>query len=278
MTKSYRQILKDLYEEKKSNNPAYSLVAFSRDAGFKSYHLTDVIKGRYGLSVASATRVAAHLKMPHHLKEEFLNLVLFESARSPYERARAKEKINNLKYQSDKVITDCEFNLISEWYHLAILELAQREDFDGHPEKIALQLDISAAIAREAMKNLESTGLLQKDQQNRYHVDYEVLSVMTKKDNISSMTIQSFHSQMIAKGLATMKSVDISKRFFNSFNVNLTREEYMNLTVEVSSFILKKISFIQKKKIDRSQLYALNLQIFPLEHPFPANKDMHNEK
>lgn len=260
MQKSYRELLKELYLLRKRRNSSYSLVAFSRDAGFKSYHMNDIISGRYGLSPARAIKVAEHLKMSEFMKEEFLTLVHMESARSPIEKKAAMDKLESLKYSADRVISVEEFNPISKWFYLAVLELLRKYEVCPSYEEISEKLGISVDQARDCIEKLKSAGIL-SFADGRIELKFELLTIKSQPSEV----IRSFHKEMINKAVDSMESVDFKKRYIGSYNVLLTQEEYNNLVVELTSFIRKTTVDRQKNADAHSKLHAINLQVFPLE-------------
>ena len=260
MIQNYRDFLKKIYEARKAKNPGYSLVAFSRDAGFKSYHMNDIICGRYGLSPKRALVVAKNLKLSQLRKEEFLTLVQRDYAKSPIDKAMAEEKLKKLKMSADKTITDKVLPINSDWFYLATYEIFRKAQTTLTSEDVSKELSISVEDAQRAIEALP----LLRNPQAKENKKVEILSVQTDTPSPSAI-LQKYHTQMIEKSLVSMKSDPVQERHFSSFNVYLTHDQYVNFTTELCGFIRNKILQYQESQDKNERLYAINVQTFPLQ-------------
>lgn len=257
---SYRKILMDIFESRKIQNPSYSIAAFSRDAGYKSYHISDIIKGRYGLSTSSAAKVAKNLKMPTDLYAEFMHLVELEYSKSPIANNIALEKLEKLRYTIDKKIDLNDFDALSEWYYFAIAELARHPSFLPEEKYISKKLGITEEQSIQAISKLKQYGILVKNKRGDYSVSHEMLSVSS---NTPSKSIRNFHKAMLKKSLDSIEAFSINERHLTSFNALLTKEEYNLLSNELSAYVQNFIHKIQKNPKNSSRLYAINIQLHP---------------
>ena len=142
----YRTFLRDLLAERQGRNKSYSLRAMARDLGLQPSHLSDLLKGLKGLSLSSTVRLARCLGLNAGEAEYFHILVqLGDPALDPDSRDVLLQKARTLSSQK-ATITDLSvdlFKAISDWYHLAILELPGA-DFNPAPKAIAVRLGITA--------------------------------------------------------------------------------------------------------------------------------------
>lgn len=261
MNVSYIDILRDIYNLRKKKNPAYSMSKFSRDAGFKSYHLSDVLAGRYGLSTKRAAEVADKLKMPENLKKQFMRLVEYNSAKSKEDKNLSLFESTHFLFEADKKINAEEFNLTSEWYYFALIELIRKSDQELNFTTLSHQLKISEDECEKAVNTMLKLGYLVKSQ-NQLKVHHSMISL---SNEAPSETIRQYHRTMIAKSLESMKNDPVNQRYFGSFNLNISKENYKSLHEEISAFIRKKIIHYQKDSEAAQRLYCLNFQLFPLE-------------
>lgn len=262
MKRTYRGILKEIFEARTLKNPSYSISAFSRDAGYKSYHISDILRGKYNLSPKSALKIASNLKMNDSLCSEFLCLVEIEFAKDPIKKNLALKKLSQLKSFSKKTVLQNEFNLISEWYYFAIIELVRQNPINLDFKSISKKLDISINQAEIALNQLTNLGII-NIKNNRYSVDYELVKV--NSSNAPSDSIRKYHKTMIKKGLEAIEDFEVSERSLSSFNLLLEEKEYENLRSELNEYVRKYIHKIQINKEKNAKLYALNFQLFPHE-------------
>ncbi|MBY0315087.1 MAG: TIGR02147 family protein [Bdellovibrionales bacterium] len=262
MESTYRDILSSIYTTRRKKNRSYSLAAFSRDCGFESYHISDIIKGRYGLSLRSAEKVANRLRMPADIRCEFLDLVQMEVAKSPVDREIAKSQLKQLRYRSDKIISADEFQQVGEWYHFAICELARKPQEELDPQDLSERLEITVKQAKDAVETLCRLGILMKNRSRGYTVDYKVLKYQT---NTTPNKIRTYHKDIISKALVAMEREPVDQRFFSTFNGLLTEAEYQSLTEDIAAFIRKRLSEVQNEDRKHSHLYSVGFQVCPLE-------------
>lgn len=257
--KSYKDILKEIYEFRKKRNPSYSMMAFSRDSGFKSYHMSDILRGRYGLSIASADKVASKLRMEPAIREEFLTLVALENSVSPIDRQVATERLKQLEFEYDRSLSHEEFCVISKWYYLAIYEFLRPFKTMPSVEFIQSEIGVTKSEVLDAIEKLTQLRAIEVNDGNLI-VNGQLLSVKA----YPSSHIRGFHKQMIGKALDSVESVSFNERCLNSYNLYLTEQEYSSLIVELSAFIRHSINEKQKERKSNARLYSINTQIFPL--------------
>ena len=157
----YRDLLRDEFAARYSRNRVYSLRAFARDLDLRPSHLSDVLKGKLGLSAKSAAEVASALGMSDAEETYFVTLVEASHARSAARRKSAKNRLEQLKVSKDyQVLEDRVFEIISDWHHYALLELAQTDSFVPRLSWVAERLGISRVEAESVVRRLKAVGLL----------------------------------------------------------------------------------------------------------------------
>lgn len=89
----YKQYLIDEFYRRLDRNDCYSLRAFSRDLGLRPAALSDIMNGRYGLSAASARKVASRLRFDDRKALFFVALVECRHSRSVVMKEAALRRI-----------------------------------------------------------------------------------------------------------------------------------------------------------------------------------------
>ena len=123
--KSYVDILKGEFERRKLLNPSYSLRAFARDLSMSPPRLSQILSGKHGLSVKAAGEISKKLKLDDESHQWFCDSVGALHARGGKERREFQAKIKKIKEKTKK-FTKLQleyFEVISDWYNFAILEL-----------------------------------------------------------------------------------------------------------------------------------------------------------
>lgn len=265
---NYIEILNEIFSKRVSKNPQYSLAAFSRDAGFKSYFLSDVMLKRYKLSVKRAPEVADNLKMPKHIKQLFVLFVESENGRTLKSRRDAKKKISEIEFQKFNVskIDSNQFSLMKDWYYLAVVELSQGKGFKKCPEWVATKLGIEIEEAVVCLNRLSELGLF--DKVNSGAPEKILFKILGAK---RSLDIRSYHRQVIEKALVSLEKDDTATRYFFTQNHLLSKKEYEYFSKKIHETVnslFSELKLERSKKNNESEskrLYAFSAQMFPLD-------------
>lgn len=163
--------LKRKYSESLRQNPRYSMRAFAAKLGLSQGGLSHILSRRKKLSLARAQEIAAILKLNESDKKEFLLLVQLETAKSPAVKAELYEQLKVVTQESSSAVTNLaleNFQLISNWYGLAILEMVSTIAGSWTPDKIASYLGISKVDAEITLERLEVLELIEKNADGNY--------------------------------------------------------------------------------------------------------------
>src|SRR5262245_45771235 len=79
----YPSYLRAVLAERRGTNRSYSLRAFARDLGVNASQLSNVLKGRKGLSLPAATKVARRLGLDERASQYLQIMVLAQQSRTP---------------------------------------------------------------------------------------------------------------------------------------------------------------------------------------------------
>ena len=192
----YRKILIRELETRKLRNSNFNVSSFARLLNVTPSRLSEILRGKVGISVAKAASISVILKLSESEKDLFLDLVCAEHGRNPREKEEAKKRISY--YDENYFQYDQEhFASIADWYHHAILEMINLEK-----GKTALQMSKSLAIpistVNEALKRLIRLGLINKDQKG-YKAAPATIRATTS--DIPSEAIKRLNEQILHKAI-----------------------------------------------------------------------------
>lgn len=255
----YRKFLKDEYERRKSANAAYSLRAFARDLQIPSSKLSQYLKGDCGISVKKAAHLAKHLRLSAVEVELFICSAEAAHSRDPFSRERAAERLQGLLSSTFSEINMEKFNIIRDWYHLAILELTEIEQFESSIDWLANALGIPKSQVNAAVERLERLGLLVcgPGKWTQTLKDFETPS------DFSSRAIRDFHHQMIGLADSRFEDIPLAKREIGSVLFGIDQELVPELKKLIRQF-QKEAAGLAERSQKKNSLYALNLQFLPL--------------
>jgi uncharacterized protein (TIGR02147 family) len=167
----FKILLRRELEQRMTRNPRYSLRAFAKDMKVAPALMSDILNGKRGLSRESATALSKRLGFTKTETEVFCDLVESKHARSKIVRLQATARLKDRAAQGVvlKFLTlDQEkFNLLSDWYHLAIVELMKTPNYKDDPAWIAKRLGLAAHQVSTALERMEKLSVIVK-QNGRY--------------------------------------------------------------------------------------------------------------
>lgn len=243
------RILRDELGVRTQKNPAYSLRAFARDLGMSHTYLSLVMNGKKALSLKQAYKIAGIMGLPPH------ELPLLLGSVSNIKKANKRKNRQSVQLENDR------FQFVSQWYHVAILDLTLLRGFRSDIHWIARSLQISPLQAGRAIARLERMELLKSENGKWVKASEDVFV----PGSTPVPAIRKFHEQMIQKALKALKAKD---------EVGFKKRDITGTTMAIDPTLLpiaqKKIQRFRKDLMrflsqgDKTALFQLNVQLFEL--------------
>jgi uncharacterized protein (TIGR02147 family) len=130
---SYRELLRAEFDQRVKHNPRYSLRAFAKALDIAPSRLSEVFRGKQGLSLSWAERISDVLKFDDERKQHFCDLVEAEHARLASRRRMAQHRLKNYEQRMEKLLRLDAFEMVADWTHGAIRELVLTDGFKSDP-------------------------------------------------------------------------------------------------------------------------------------------------
>lgn len=236
--------LKAEYEIRRERNPNLSLRAFARWLGISPAQISQILSGKRRLTPKLAAQLARRLDMSPFEKIEFIrhtNLDFIESSSTPTPTAKLSEE---------------RFQMIAEWYHMAILSLTRIKGAKSDPRWIAQRLGISVSEAQTALERLCKLNLLEL---KPFRQIGEPLLVASE---VPSQAIRRHHKQLINMAIEKIDTETIDRRQIQSLTI-ATDAKHIALAQKRIERFLDEMNELMECP-NPTDVYALNLQLSPL--------------
>lgn len=257
----YRSYLRAELAQRIERNGAYSLRAFARQIDCAPSTLSEILKGRKGLSESKAFSVAMKLGLSAPEAEYFTLLVSHDRAQTADARDFCLQKMRALHPQNvAKDLGVDAFKLIADWYHLAVLELANLADFSLTVEAAARELEISLLEARTALDRLERLELVLKNADGSYGRAPGRNLVASAEKNAA---LRRYHEQMLAKAAASLSAESPARRFVGSETFAMDSALLPEAEKLAEKFFTDLVEIARRSK-RRDRVYHLGVQLFGL--------------
>jgi uncharacterized protein (TIGR02147 family) len=264
MNLDYRDLLARTLEERCQVNPRYSLRAFARDLRLPASRLSQVMRKKQGLSERSARAVAERLGLAGQEADDFCLRVLASDGRSKSQRRIAELRLAQTSGPSDPVHRlEAElFQVISHWYHYAILELSTTRSFRSDAGWVARRLGITRVEVEAAVRRLRLLDLLE-DRDGRWTQTQENL---VSPSGHPLDALKRFHTQLLQRALQAVYTQTVHQRDLSSLTLAVDSRELPELVERIRKFRRGFNRHVETAPAHRDpdEVYCLAIQFFRL--------------
>jgi uncharacterized protein (TIGR02147 family) len=252
---SISDFLKSELENRKRDNPAYSLRAFARDLCLSPSGLSEILKGKKGVSKPTQYKIADRMRLSELEKKDFLLIGDPQSRRSTNLIEKARLELDFVRTQ--KEITLEMFELVSEWYYISIREAFRNTHFRENPDELRLLLGITKQEFDRAVESLLRLNLIDESFKPTN------LRITTPQD-LPSTAIKRHHREILKKATAAINSQSVQEREFQSNHILISKENLRKIKQKIREFqnqIIEEFGVEEEKPQD---VYCLSIQFFNL--------------
>jgi uncharacterized protein (TIGR02147 family) len=262
----YVAILSQQLEQRIMSNPRYSQRAFARDLKLAPGRLCEILSGKQGLSRVKAKEITARLGFNGKESEHFCDLVDASHARSASVRKIAAKRLSgSLGRRQKKGVANLDldqFEMIAEWYHLAILELAKINQFKLTPEAVSASLGITKTQATLALRRLVALGYAKQMVGGGILFESVDLAV---GNQLPSAAVRSFHRQILEKAIVALGEQTKESRVSNSSVLVVKRPDISRIHEKIQTFWKEMFAEFEIVNPDSSDgVFAVTVQAFEL--------------
>jgi uncharacterized protein (TIGR02147 family) len=257
----YKAFLRQVLTDRIRKNPSYSLRSFAKQLFVSPSVISDVFSGRRHLSLQSGLKIGQKLGLDPE-EREYLNLLIqFATAKDDGVKRETLERMNLINEARPIRNLDLDaFKMISDWYHIPIIEMSNLPKTQMTSKRIAKRLGITPLEAEKALERLLRLSILEKDATGRY--------VKTYTDGLFSseqahLGLQQFHGKMLEKAAASLLVQKPSERYIGSETFCFTADQLQEFSKLANKFFSRAVN-LSRKTEKKSDVYHLGVQFFPV--------------
>ncbi len=229
------EILRNEYFRRCRENARYSIRSFAKQAGVSPGSMSELLSGKRPLSIKIADKIAAKIGL----------------------RLRPKDAATISKdYQK---ISDDEYQLISDWYYLGILNLMKLKDFKSDVQWMAQRIGLSKVQVQDAIDRLSRLGLIE-NKNGRYRRVKKRLSI---ESDVPSSAIRESHRQRMHLAIQSLVDHSIHERDITGSVLAIPATRLPEAKQMIKEF---RERFVDELEIDGKADTVLNLciQLYPI--------------
>lgn len=265
---NYRTYLADYYEFKKAESPIFSHRFFAKKAGITSpNYLKLVMDGKRNLTKKSLVKFAAALGLKGARAGFFEDLVFFNQSETLAERNAYYANILRTRAKAGlRRLDEAQFQLFSDWRHIAVRELAAAKGFRPDARWVAKRLGkaVSEKEAEESLKLLASLGLLKRTANGFMQADVNI----TTSDEVRSLLVKNYHHQMIGMADRALDELPAARRDISSITIPIHAKDFAKVKEQIR-LMRKELLNLAADPGAGEDVVQVNIQLFPLTETGP---------
>lgn len=255
----FRSFLQNELIRRIEENPRYSLRAFAAYLGLESAFLSKLLRGERAVTERTITRVGQKLGLSP-VEIEFFTSQKFE------EKTSAQKESVELDYR--KIAQD-HFQILSDWYHFAILELSRVKGFDSSPRWIATRLGISSAEVSAAIERLVRLNYLHINKKGHWVLAEP--NRTTVGTEVTSAALRKMQRQVLEMGIGSLETVEPELRDQTTITMAIDSRKMEKAKSLIRNF-RRKMSAYLEEGTELDSVYNLSISLYPLVKPSKAKK------
>jgi transcriptional regulator with XRE-family HTH domain len=241
--KELREFLQDTLTQGRLRNPSFSLRELAQKAGLSPAALSEILNGKRKVTTERAAKILTKMSVSPE-KSDFI--------------LKSLNSYGTAKHSQQQLSID-QFYLVADWYHFAILSLAETEGFNDSPEWISKRLNIPIPITIKAIERLERLGALKRNEKGHLMASGTQL---TTPDEIANRGLKQQHAEILELCKNSLDKDSIHERDFLGVTLTMNPKDLPLAKKMLREFVSKFCTKIEKG--EKKEVYRLNLQLIPL--------------
>lgn len=240
LASDFRALLNSELKRRTANNDRYSLRAYARDLAVDPSDLSKILSGKRRLGPKLVGQIASKLG--------------FSKEALDFNSLRQVENYEGLHLDS--------FEVISDWYHYAILELTHLKEFQSSHKYISQKLNISKEQARKAVDRLLKLGLLKSKNKGRW-VDGTNGYSTTTNHKFSAPAFKNLQKGILNKALVALDDIPFEQRDQSSITVASSQEHINHAKIMIKKF-RRSLNKYLESATNKDTVFNLSISLYPL--------------
>lgn len=268
----YRAFLMAYAQKAKARNPRWSLGSWAKALGLAdATSIAKILKGArkpgpditdrlirfFTLSTEDAAYFQDLIDLDRFKRDPKLTSLLLKKM----DRNRAERSITTLDLQL--------FETISNWYCLAIREMARMDGFVEDAQWLSkrLRFSVTPEQTEQAIRLLLSVGLLKRDENGRLRA----ASPSFRTPDGMFLAGRRYHAAMLGHAREALEEVPNEEREFRTLAIPVRFSNVAKAKEMLREFAVKFEAALEEESGDA--VYQLQLQFFPLTHRVESEED-----
>ncbi len=253
------EVLSREFQNRIGKNPRYSLRAYASFLGLHPSALSRIFAGKQDISLRAGLMIVKKLGLPQEEKRLFLQSVT--ETRRLRETSQLGHAIGsqNLAPKPFEISAEI-FGRILNLTCLGLLELTFCDKFDSDPAVIAKRLGVDLEKVNQAISDLLSVGLLERDETGRLiNTRAHMTAIKTTKTDEHRRRHQ---KEILERASASLEKDAFEIRGHYGMTMAVDAAKIQEANRRIKSFTEELCDFLAGG--EKNEVYQLAIQLFPL--------------
>lgn len=260
---NYRHFLADFLQEKKKSEKGFTQRDILRRMGISSSgFLSNIIAGRNNLTTTQIASLVRALNLKKEDAAYFEAVVLFTQAKTIEEKDTYLSRMVHLHKAKYKTLGSGQLSLFAKWHYAVIREIMTMTEFRDDYKWLAQMVTppITPAQAKDAVHELESIGLVKRDESGVYRPQE---GAVTTGDEVRSLHVARFHLETMKHAQKSLDTIAPQERDISTLTLRLSDAMIKQMKNEIQLF-RKKLLRMAQSDTDQQRIYQCNINFFPV--------------
>lgn len=248
------QMLQTHFAELQVRRPGFSLRSFARVLNLTPAQLSETLSGKRKITRKIALRVFERLGVDPSTAQHLIGR-LPEKQKRRRNKTQSKTRGQVLRYV--QLSTD-EFKIVADWYHFAILSLAETKSFKSDPTWIAKRLNIAEPDAKRAIERLLRLGLIAQKSGKLVATGKRFAT----SNDIPDASIRKNHAQGLEQARNALDQVPVELREFAASIIAADPRLLPQAKARLRELKREITQLLESG--EKREVYRLSIQLFPV--------------
>lgn len=246
------EILQKSFRRLQKKNPSYSMRALARDLELSPSYVSRIMSGAKPLPSEQAIAFASALKMDQPA------LVSLQKSTLAPELAALVSVSPVVQFEEE---TERDFNLLDEWYNIAIADLISCGGIANDPAAIAARIGVTVSEATSSLHRLSTHGYIVE----RDGVLEKTTRLMRFPTTRSHPSIRLYHRTMLKKAADALLTTDQSsfdRRSISGISIAANPANLARAKARLTEALYEVCEILREG--EATEVYQLAAQLFPI--------------
>lgn len=251
MTLDYRSWLYEEFSLRCKKNANYSMRSFSKLLNVDSSSMSQILSGKRNVSSKKLTNFIQVLGAKPEVKNALLNFTNSRCVRNQLELHDSTDVYRQMTLDS--------FDLISEWYHSAILELTFVCDFKSSPRWISTKLGIQVDVVKIAIGRLKRLKLLEEKDGVLYKTEVFITNF---SEGVTSASLKNYQKQILSMAMDAIENIPPQEKDITGIIMAIDEKKLPEARLLIKKFRRELSEYLENGK--QTRVYQLGIQLYPV--------------